>query len=122
MTKKEIEKGAGLLLAAVSGCEQMVELLHAAVHYCYEQEKTAKNLTPKGYAGFTRIHHIWTEGIPDAPKLFMGSPIQDRDMARGTLMALFLSTTVFPAETIQIPVYAETCVLLDDLMAGGWYA
>ena len=103
MTKKEIEKGAGLLLAAVSGCEQMVELLRAAVHYCYEQEKTAKNLTPKGYAGFTRIHHIW-------------------DMARGTLMALFLSTTVFPAETIQIPVYAETCVLLDDLMAGGWYA
>lgn len=88
----------------------------------YEQEKTAKNLTPKGYAGFTRIHHIWTEGIPDVPKLFMGSPIQDRDMARGTLMALFLSTTVFPAETIQIPVYAETCVLLDDLMAGGWYA
>ena len=60
MTKKEIEKGAGLLLAAVSGCEQMVELLRAAVHYCYEQEKTAKNLTPKGYAGFTRIHHIWT--------------------------------------------------------------
>ena len=113
MTKKEIEKGAGLLLAAVSGCEQMVELLRAAVHYCYEQEKTAKNLTPKGYAGFTRIHHIWTEGIPDVPKLFM---------ARGTLMALFLSTTVFPAETIQIPVYAETCVLLDDLMAGGWYA
>ncbi len=82
MTKKEIEKGAGLLLAAVSGCEQMVELLHAAVHYCYEQEKTAKNLTPKGYAGFTRIHHIWTEGIPDAPKLFMGSPIQDRDMGK----------------------------------------
>ena len=122
MTKKEIEKGAGLLLAAVSGCEQMVELLRAAVHYCYEQEKTAKNLTPKGYAGFTRIHNIWTEGIPDVPKLFMGSPIQDRDMARGTLMALFLSTTVFPAETIQIPVYAETCVLLDDLMAGGWYA
>lgn len=121
MTKKEIEKGAGLLLAAVSGCEQMVELLRAAVHYCYEQEKTAKNLTPKGYAGFTRIHHIWTEGIPDVPKLFIGSPIQDRDMARGTLMAIFLSTTVFPAETIQIPVYAETCVLLDDLMAGGWY-
>ena len=55
MTKKEIEKGAGLLLAAVSGCEQMVELLRAAVHYCYEQEKTAKNLTPKGYAGFKRI-------------------------------------------------------------------
>ena len=53
MTKKEIEKGAGLLLAAVSGCEQMVELLRAAVHYCYEQEKTAKSLTPKGYAGFT---------------------------------------------------------------------
>ena len=97
MTKKEIEKGAGLLLAAVSGCEQMVELLRAAVHYCYEQEKTAKSLTPKGYAGFTRIHHIWTEGIPDVPKLFIGSPI-------------------------QIPVYAETCVLLDDLMAGGWYA
>lgn len=107
MTKKEIEKGAGLLLAAVSGCEQMVELLRAAVHYCYEQEKTAKNLTPKGYAGFTRIHHIWTVGIPDVPKLFMGSPIQDRDMARGTLMALFLSTTVFPAETIQIPVYTR---------------
>lgn len=62
----------------------------------------------------------WTNRpFPSAP---MGSPIQDRDMARGTLMALFLSTTVFPAETIQIPVYAETCVLLDDLMAGGWYA
>ena len=73
MTKKEIEKGAGLLLAAVSGCEQMVELLRAAVHYCYEQEKTAKKLTPKGYAGFTRIHHIWTEGIPDVPKLLLAA-------------------------------------------------
>ena len=122
MTKKEIEKGAGLLLAAVSGCEQMVELLRAAVHYCYEQEKTAKKLTPKGYAGFTRIHHIWTDGIPDAPPMFGRGTIPDRDMAKSTLMALFLSTTVFPAETIQIPVYAETCVLLDDLMAGGWYA
>lgn len=122
MTKKEIEKGAGLLLVAVSGCEQMVELLRAAVHYCYEQEKTAKNLTPKGYAGFTRIHHIWTDGIPDAPPMFGRGTIPDRDMAKSTLMALFLSTTVFPAETIQIPVYAETCVLLDNLMAGGWYA
>ena len=121
MTKKEIEKGAGLLLAAVSGCEQMVELLRAAVHYCYEQEKTAKSLTPKGYAGFTRIHHIWTEGIPDAPQMFGRGAVPDRDMAKSTLMALFLSTTVFPAETIQIPVYAETCILLEDLMAGGWY-
>ena len=113
MTKKEIEKGAGLLLAAVSGCEQMVELLRAAVHYCYEQEKTAKISRPR----LCRIY-------PDSPYLdrghtgcsqaVYGQPIQDRDMARGTLMALFLSTTVFPAETIQIPVYAETCVLLDD--------
>ena len=54
MTKKEIEKGAGRLLAAVSGCEQMVELLRAAVHYCYEQEKTAKNLTPKGYVAYRK--------------------------------------------------------------------
>ena len=122
MTKKEIEKGAGLLLAAANGCEQMVELLRAAVYYCYEQETAKKNLTPKGYAGFTRIHHIWTEGIPDAPPMFGRGTIPDRDMAKSTLMALFLSTTVFPAETIQIPVYAETCVLLDDLMAGGWYA
>lgn len=82
MTKKEIEKGAGLLLAAVSGCEQMVELLRAAVPYCYEQEKTAKNLTLKGYAGFTRIHHIWTVGIPDAPPMFGRGTIPDRDMAK----------------------------------------
>lgn len=56
MTKKEIEKGAGLLLAAVSGCEQMVELLRAAVHYCYEQEKTAKISHPRAtpdLPGFT---------------------------------------------------------------------
>ena len=56
MTKKEIEKGAGLLLAAVSGCEQMVELLRAAVHYCYEQEKTAKISRPRAMPdlpGFT---------------------------------------------------------------------
>ena len=95
MTKKEIEKGAGLLLAAVSGCEQMVELLRAAVHYCYEQEKTAKSLTPKAMPdlpGFT----ISGQRHTGCSKLFMGSPIQDRDMARGTLMALFLSTTVFP--------------------------
>ena len=64
MTKKEIEKGAGLLLAAVSGCEQMVELLRAAVHYCYEREKQAKNPSPRAIAGFTRINHIWTGGNP----------------------------------------------------------
>ena len=43
-------------------------------------------------------------------------------MARGTLMAIVLSCMVFPAETIQIPVYLETQVLLEDLMSGGWYA
>lgn len=43
-------------------------------------------------------------------------------MARGTLMAIVLSCMVFPAETIQIPVYEETQVLLEDLMSGGWYA
>lgn len=53
--------------------------------------------------------------------MFGRGAVPDRDMAKSTLMALFLSTTVFPAETIQIPVYAETCILLEDLMAGGWY-
>ena len=121
MKKKEIEQGAGRLLAAVRSCEEMVNQLRAAVYYCYEQEKTGKDLTAKGYAGFTRIHRIWTEGIPDAPQMFGRGAVPDRDMAKSTLMALFLSTMVFPAETIQIPVYAETCILLEDLMAGGWY-
>ena len=121
MKKKEIEQGAGRLLAAVRCCEEMVNQLRAAVYYCYEQEKTGKDLTAKGYAGFTRIHRIWTEGIPDAPQMFGRGAVPDRDMAKSTLMALFLSTMVFPAETIQIPVYAETCILLEDLMAGGWY-
>ena len=121
MKKKEIEQGAGRLLAAVRCCEEMVNQLRAAVYYCYEQEKAGKDLTAKGYAGFTRIHHIWTVGIPDAPQMFGRGAVPDRDMAKSTLMALFLSTTVFPAETIQIPVYAETCILLEDLMAGGWY-
>ena len=121
MKKKEIEQGAGRLLAAVRCCEEMVNQLRAAVYYCYEQEKAGKDLTAKGYAGFTRIHHIWTEGIPDEPQMFGRGAVPDRDMAKSTLMALFLSTTVFPAETIQIPVYAETCILLEDLMAGGWY-
>lgn len=121
MKKKEIEQGAGRLLAAVRCCEEMVNQLRAAVYYCYEQEKAGKDLTAKGYAGFTRIHRIWTEGIPDAPQMFGRGAVPDRNMAKSTLMALFLSTTVFPAETIQIPVYAETCILLEDLMAGGWY-
>ncbi len=84
--------------------------------------KSSKKSHAQGLCRIYPDSPYWTVGIPDVPKLFMGSPIQDRDMARGTLMALFLSTTVFPAETIQIPVYVETCVLLDDLMAGGWYA
>lgn len=77
---------------------------------------------PKGYAGFQRIHHIWTQYAPEAPELFCGEAVRDRDMARGTLMAIVLSCMVFPAETIQIPVYEETQVLLEDLMSGGWYA
>ena len=121
MTKKAIEQGAARLLAAVRSCDAMVDQLRAAVRYCYEQENAGKHLSPKGYAGFQRIHDIWLAGIPDAPKLFCGNAIQDRDMARGTLMALYLSTTVFPAEVMQIPVYAETCVLLEDLLSGGWY-
>lgn len=121
MTKKEIERGTGRLLAAVRGCDSMVKQLRAAVSYCYTQENAAKRLSPKGYAGFQRVHDIWLEGMPDAPELFCGDAIRDRNMARGTLMAIILSTTVFPAETIQIPVYAETSILLEDLMAGGWY-
>ena len=121
MAKKEIEKGAGLLLAAVSGCEQMVELLRTAVHYCYDQEKNSKKTHAQGYAGFTRIHHIWTEAYRMFQAVYW-QPNSGSGHGKRNLMALFLSTTVFPAETIQIPVYAETCVLLDDLMAGGWYA
>lgn len=51
MKKKEIEQGAGRLLAAVRCCEEMVNQLRAAVYYCYEQEKAGKDLTAKGYAG-----------------------------------------------------------------------
>lgn len=61
MAKKEIEKGAGLLLAAVSGCEQMVELLRTAVHYCYDQKRQQKTHAQ----GLCRIY-------PDSPYLDRG--------------------------------------------------
>lgn len=122
MTTEQIKNGMALLLAANTECETMVETARSAIRYCYDREAEGRTLSPKGYAGFQRIHDIWTQNVPDAPVLFCGNAIQDRDMARGTLMAMLISTMVFPAEIIQIPVYAETQVLLEDLMAGGWYA
>ena len=56
MTKKEIEKGAGLLLAAVSGCEQMVELLRAAVITAMSRKRQQKISRPRAMPdlpGFT---------------------------------------------------------------------
>lgn len=86
MTKKEIEKGAGLHLPLSADVSRWWNYF-APPSITGVSRKDSKISRPRA-AGFTRIHHIWTEGIPDVPKLFMGSPIQDRDMARGTLMAL----------------------------------
>ena len=122
MTTEQITKGMGLLLAATAECEAMAETARRAIRYCYDRDLENLTLSPKGYAGFQRIHHIWTQYAPEAPELFCGEAVRDRDMARGTLMAIVLSCMVFPAETIQIPVYEETQVLLEDLMSGGWYA
>lgn len=122
MTTEQITKGMALLLAANTECEAMMETARSTVRYCYDREAENRTLSPKGYAGFQRMHHIWTQDVPEAPSLFCGNTVQDRDMARGTLMAIVLSCMILPAETIQIPVYLETQVLLEDLMSGGWYA
>lgn len=122
MTTEQITHGMGLVLAANSGCEIMAETARSAIRYCYDREAENRTLSPKGYAGFQRIHDIWTNDAPQTPELFCGDTTRDRDMVRGTLMAIVLSTMVFPAETIQIPIYAETQILLEDLMSGGWYA
>lgn len=100
----------------------MAETARSAIRYCYDREAEGRTLSPKGYAGFQRMYRIWTQDVPEVPALFGRNAVPDRDMARGTLMAVYLFTTVFPAETSQIPVYAETQVLLEDLLAGGWYA
>ena len=121
MTREQITKGMPLLLAAKTEFEAMAETARCAIHYCYDQEAKNRILSPKGYAGFQRMRHIWTQDVPDAPAMFCGDAVRDRDMARGTVMAIYLLTTVFPAKTFQIPVYVETQVLLEDLLSGGWY-
>ena len=119
MTREQIKKGMPLLLAAKTEFEAMAEAARCAIHYCYDQEAKKPDALPERIRRFPA----------DAPYLDSGCAGCSGDVLRGcgpgpgygagTVMAIYLLTTVFPAKTFQIPVYVETQVLLEDLMSGG---
>ena len=122
MTEQQIVNGLGLRKALAIECRKLIETTKKASTYCYAMEKEYKMLSPKGYAGFQRIYTIWTRGSDAVPPIFTGDIIRDRDMARGTIMAIWIYYSSYPEGKLsELPSYLETNLLLEEMMCGGWY-
>ncbi|MBQ6999735.1 MAG: hypothetical protein IJN67_01655 [Oscillospiraceae bacterium] len=123
MTAQQITNGLGLRKALAIECAKLIDNTRKASNYCYAMEREYKMLSPKGYAGFQRIYNIWTDGRKEVPPLFIGDIIRDRDMARGTIISIWLYYSAYPeGELRELPMYLETNLLLEEMMCGGWYA
>ena len=113
MTAQQIENGLGLRKALAIECRKLIETTKKASTYCYAMEREYKMLSPAGYAGFQRIY---------VPPIFTGDIIRDRDMARGTIMAIWIYYSSYPEGKLsELPSYLETNLLLEEMMCGGWY-
>lgn len=115
MTADEIRNGAAFQAVVRREYRWFLNTLVGAINYCCDQEEQRKVLTDVGEAGFARLNALFSESAQQNPT------------ARGTAEERLLSTWAYMIlhcmdTRRHFAAYAEANVLLESMMAGGWFA
>lgn len=121
MTASQIKDGYALTLAVSAQRGTMLKQLVNAINYCTADDRP-KALTKTGAAGLERLKVLFSSGFT-VRMVFAKQPMCDADAVSDTLMTIWATMFFYPQLTTErFLACAEAIVLLDDLMAGGWFA
>lgn len=121
MTAAQIKDGYAFTLAASAQQGEMLKQLVRAINYCTADDRP-KVLTQTGCAGLERMKELFSGGFT-VRMVFSKQPISDADAVADALMTIWATMFFYPQLSKQrYLACAEAAVLLDDLMAGGWFA
>lgn len=119
MTANEILNGKALPVAISQAHSKHLRLLAYAIDHCGEHKQMDATLTDTGQAGFNRINTIFTR---EQPPLRIPERC-DYDVAESILLMVWSYMLLHPRLTLsRFAMYAEMNVLLEDMLAGGWFA
>ena len=115
MTADEIRNGGAFQAVVRREYRWFLNTLIGAINYCCDQEEQQKVLTDVGEAGFARLNALFSESAQQNPT------------AQGTAEERLLSTWAYMIlhcmdTRRHFAAYAEANVLLESMMAGGWFA
>lgn len=121
MTAAQIKDGYAFTLAASEQHGTMLKQLVSAINYCTADDRP-KVLTQTGSAGLDRLKELFS-GDFTVRMVFAKQPVCDADAVADTLMTIWATMFFYPQLSRErFLACAEAIVLLDDLMAGGWFA
>ncbi len=119
MTANDILNGKALPAAVSAAYSKHLQLLASAIDYCAENKQVGATLTDTGQAGFSRINTVFSREQPP-----LRIPEQcGYDAAESILLTVWSYMLLSPKLTLsRFAMYAELNVLLEDMLAGGWFA
>lgn len=115
MTADEIRNGGAFQAVVRREYQWFLNTLVRAIEYCGEQEKQRKALTDMGEAGFARLNALFSETETRKEKSQVTA--EERLLSTWAYMILHCMDTRH-----HFAAYAEANVLLESMMAGGWFA
>ena len=120
MTATDIQNGHAFCKAAMEVHADLLMTLIKGIDYCSEMKEQKKELTEVGKAGMDRIDSLLNHERVLKVMRRRETPISD---AEACLLEKWGYLVCYPNYSVmQFAAYAEVQVLLDDMLAGGWFA
>lgn len=119
MTSTGIQKGQAFSLAVSAEYRKFLRKMAQAIDFCTENRNQEASVTEAGLAGFERINELFArEQPPQRMPENCGF-----EAAEKILLTVWAYMVSYPKLTLErFAVYAEANVLLEDMLAGGWFA
>ena len=120
MTASEIQNGHAFCKAAMEVHADLLMTMVKGIDYCTEMKEQKRQLTDVGKAGLERIDSLLNHERVLKVVRHRHAPISD---AEACLLGKWGYLVCYPNYSVmQFAAYAEVQVLLDDMLAGGWFA
>ena len=121
MTVEQIKQGHARTLAAHTELQILQKMLVKAIDHCSEMSAQNKHLTKIGEAGVSRLKELFNSG--DIIMIIPQNKEDDGESVSDILMAIWAGLFFYPQFSEEwFLIYAESAVLLSDLLDGGWFA
>ena len=120
MTVSDIQNGHAFFKASMEIHADLLMTMVKGIDYCTDMKEKKKELTDIGKAGMERIDALLNHERVLKVIRHKQAPISD---AEACLLGKWGYLVCYPNYSVmQVVAYLEVQVLLDDMLAGGWFA